>query len=45
MEGILRGIPHVSVYIDSILVTGPTEAEHMQTLDRVLTQPNAYNAK
>ena len=41
IEGILRGTPHVSVYIDDILVTGPTEAEHMQTLDKVLTQLNA----
>ena len=41
IEGILRGIPRVSVYIDNILVTGPTEAEHMQTLDKVLTQLNA----
>ena len=36
----MRDIPHVSVYIDDILVTGPTEAEHMQTLDKVLTQLN-----
>ena len=38
MENILRGIPHVSVYIDDILVTGTTESEHLQTLDKVLTQ-------
>ena len=38
IEGILRGIPHVSVYIDDILVTGTTESEHLQTLDKVLTQ-------
>ena len=38
IENILRGIPHVSVYIDDILVTGATKAEHLQTLDKVLTQ-------
>ena len=38
IEGILRGIPHVSIYIDDILVTGTTESEHLQTLDKVLTQ-------
>lgn len=38
IESILRGIPHVSVYIGDILVTGSMEAEHLQTLDRVLTQ-------
>ena len=38
IESILRGIPHVSVYIDHILVTGATESEYLQTLDKVLTQ-------
>ena len=38
IESILRGIPHVSVYIDDILVTGSKEAENLQTLDRVLTK-------
>ena len=37
IENILRGIPHVSVYIDDILVTGATEAEHLQILEKVLT--------
>ena len=45
MKGILTGIPHVSVYIDNILVTGLTEAEHMQTLHRVLTQLNAVDVR
>ena len=38
IESILKSIPHVSVYIDDILVTGSMEAGHLQTLDRVLTQ-------
>ena len=38
IEGILRGIPKVCVYIDDILVTGETEQEHLRTLDQVLTR-------
>ena len=32
MEGLLQGIPRVRVYIDDILITGETKAEHLQTL-------------
>ena len=38
MEDILRGIPHVSVYIDDVLVTGRSDEEHLKTLDMVLTR-------
>ena len=38
MEGILRGIPNVCVYIDDILITGESEQEHLKTLDKVLTR-------
>ena len=38
MEGILRGIPNVCVYIDDILITGLSEQEHLKTLDDVLTR-------
>ena len=38
MEGILRGIPYVSVYIYDILITGKTNEEHLKTLDTVLTK-------
>ena len=38
IEGILRGIPHVCIYLDDILVTGKTKEEHLQTLDTVLTR-------
>ena len=38
IEGILRGIPHVCVYLDDILITGETEAEHLKNLDAVLTR-------
>ena len=36
METLLQGIPHVTVYIDDILVTGETEEDHLQTLEKVL---------
>ena len=38
MEGILQGIPGVCVYIDDILVSGRTVAEHLQILETVLTR-------
>ena len=38
IEGILRGIPRVCIYLDDILVTGATEKEHLETLDTVLTR-------
>ena len=36
METLLQGIPHVTVYIDDILITGKTEADHLQTLEKLL---------
>ena len=36
MELMLRDIPGVVVYIDDILVTGSTEAEHLRSLEEVL---------
>ncbi|RXN33959.1 putative protein K02A2.6-like protein [Labeo rohita] len=38
MEGLLRGLTHVAVYLDDILVTGVTDEEHLQTLDVVLNR-------
>ena len=35
MESVLQGIPRVIVYLDDILVSGATEAEHLQTLGQV----------
>ncbi len=36
MEPLLQGIAHICVYIDNILVTGKSEADHLQRLEQVL---------
>ena len=36
MEMMLKGIPGVCVYLDDILISSPTEAEHLQSLAEVL---------
>ena len=36
MDTLLQGIPHVAVYLDDILITGATEAEHLANLEQVL---------
>ena len=36
MENLLQGMSHVSIYLDDILVTGTSEADHLKTLDEVL---------
>ncbi|KAI4896177.1 hypothetical protein NFI96_020575 [Prochilodus magdalenae] len=33
MEGILKGIPHATVYLDDILLSGSTEEEHLKNLE------------
>ena len=38
IESILQGIENVCVYLDDILVTGPTTADHLRTLEAVLTR-------
>eukprot|EP00731_Ephydatia_muelleri_P008944 Em0004g1282a len=36
MNSVLQGIPKVIVYIDDILITGSTDKEHLETLEKVL---------
>ena len=36
MDGLLKAIPGVIVYIDDILVTGKTEQGHLAALEEVL---------
>ena len=38
MEGVLQGIPHVTVYLDDILVTGETKETHLKNLEEVFTR-------
>ena len=38
MEGLLQGIPNVSVYLDDILITGKSDEEHLKTVEEVLVQ-------
>ena len=38
IEGILQGIPNVSVYLDDILISGKTDAVHLKNLDEVLNR-------
>ena len=37
MDSLLKGIPGVVVYLDDILITGPSEEEHLSSLKQVLT--------
>ena len=41
MESLLRDLPHVCIYLDDILVTGESEAAHLQKLAAVLEQLEA----
>ncbi len=38
METLLQNIPSVVVYIDDIFASGPTEEEHLKSLDETLTR-------
>lgn len=40
MDSILQALPHVCVYLDDILITGPTDEAHVKTLDEVLRRLN-----
>ena len=38
MEGLLQGIPNVSVYLNDILIAGKTEQDHLATLEKILSK-------
>ena len=40
IEGLLQGIPHVTVYLDDILITGKDDRDHLATLSAVLDRLN-----
>ena len=45
MESLLKDIPNVAVYLDDILITGPTEGEHLRTLELVLHRLSSSGLK
>ena len=38
IEGVLRGISNICIYLDNILITGKTNTDHIKNLDVVLTR-------
>ena len=40
MDSTLKGLPHVCVYLDDILITGCTDEAHIKMLDEVLRRLN-----
>ncbi|UYV64177.1 K02A2.6-like [Cordylochernes scorpioides] len=45
IEQILSGIPGTLVYLDDILITGESEADHLRNLEAVLNRLNKYGLK
>ena len=47
MDTLLQGIPNTLCYLDDILITGKTDAEHLQNLEEVLKllQDNGLRVK
>ena len=45
MDGILQGIPHCICYLDDILVTGQSDAEHLQNLETVLQRLQRHGVR
>ena len=42
MDAVLHGLPRVMCYLDDIILTGSTEAEHLATLATVLERPRSH---
>ena len=38
MENVFKGIPHIAIYLDDILITAPTLEEHFRILELVLNR-------
>jgi hypothetical protein len=45
MEGVLRDIPNILVYIDDLMVHTDTHEKHLQVLDKVLAQLHKNHLK
>ena len=45
MDNLLKGMKHVTAYIDDIVVTGANEEEHLKNLNEVLTRLKTAGAR
>lgn len=45
IENILQGIPGVAVFFDDIVITGETDALHLQNLEKVMARLHEYNIR
>ena len=45
MESLLGSIPEVVVYLDDILIMGPSKQKHLDTLEAVLQKPQEAELK
>ena len=45
MEAIFRELPHVNIYLEDILITGESEAKHLQNLSAVLGRLKAAGVR
>lgn len=45
IENILQGIPGVAVFFDDIVITGETDALHLQNLEKLLKRLHDYNIR
>jgi len=45
MDSLLQGLPNVCVYLDDILVIGPSHEDHLKTLEEVLRRLEAAGAR
>ena len=45
MDHILQGIPHVTCYIDDILITGANEQEHLHNLEEVFRRLDQHDLR
>ena len=45
MDTVLQGLPKVICYLDDILVTGSTEEEHLENVEKVLQRLKQYNIR
>ena len=45
METVLQGIPNTCVYLDDILITGESDEQHLETLDKVLSRLEQAGAR